>query len=659
MTENPLLHHVRRHQQMPVIFQAAAVSPVVQQPGTTTDVPLVRATLAGQSASPTAELPPATPAPIVAQSAPPPMRASSPPSPPPVQRQSVPPAPTSVPVTQPAMPQPQPTPAQPAPIEERDPAWDRLQAIAHAHQRKQAAESDSPTAEQPAASLQQATSPPPKPQPPQPSPRAAKVLGRKAPPPRMPNPDEKKKAEITFISPDKERPSEQPPAAERTPVERPQTLSKAPAAIQRTAETTTETPPSQPVSAPPAPIPGSERPQPQRVQPEEVEPTVTMPKAAELEDTIVSAPPERPMEEVRTSPPPMYSEPAAQPTEQPPIGNRPQASPAIIQRQSFDEPEQEVTTPSPTEAPSSSPHPTQHFDPETTVISAPPLPAQTGEIHDVQPQSVTPNPTPPDASTEYEPQPGQSMSLEDVWPVQRRQQPRVGLDAPPALPPTQRDSVTERRVRQTLEGVASGRASDSGVELVLPKRPRPVPYQRKSSPTPKPMSRQPETANQPAPIQRQTADPDTVHTEIGPLPGDLWQLLGQAPPSEKKIGTERPSSQTTTQAAAVDLLTQPVMSETAVSPTAPTIQRQVIEEDSPPPPKAEPSRRVETMTAPIQRASIDSGSAGETADGGEAETNGAGKEETGKPEIEELTRQVYQRIKRYLAVERERGRGRF
>ncbi|MFQ5420693.1 MAG: hypothetical protein ACE5EY_10080, partial [Anaerolineae bacterium] len=157
--------------------------------------------------------------------------------------------------------------------------------------------------------------------------------------------------------------------------------------------------------------------------------------------------------------------------------------------------------------------------------------------------------------------------LESVWPVQRKTpappKPPTATstssvqavtppapELPAAAPPNPAAAET---VRTKLNDVSAARRTDSSVELHLPRRPRPADIQAKKSP---------ESANEsfwnrlrgtkPQPDKR------TVPTEIGPLPADMWEILGEAPPVQPE-GGHAPAVQT--------------MPDTVPPPTPAAIQR--------------------------------------------------------------------------------------
>lgn len=158
----------------------------------------------------------------------------------------------------------------------------------------------------------------------------------------------------------------------------------------------------------------------------------------------------------------------------------------------------------------------------------------------------------------------------------------------PTLPP---DAPERTRVRDSLSKVAASQPTDSTVELVLPRRPRPAT----------------------AVIQRQPMpQPTTVPTEIGELPGDLWELIGKRPPENKQqstINSER-------------------ITEYGTRNTS--IQREPAED-----------QEVETAVSPTDEPA-----------------NPAEQAESANINLDDLARRVYADLRTRLTVEWERARGR-
>lgn len=129
--------------------------------------------------------------------------------------------------------------------------------------------------------------------------------------------------------------------------------------------------------------------------------------------------------------------------------------------------------------------------------------------------------------------------LQAVWPVQRLADTGAEAAAPtinelPAYVGPPPPELPE--LRRQLSALPTAQPTESSIDLVLPRRPRPV-RPGTAAPT------APVTAGDAPAIQRQLApmaDPatagnlpsaaGTVETAIGPLPADLWQLIGEKPP---------------------------------------------------------------------------------------------------------------------------------
>jgi hypothetical protein len=146
------------------------------------------------------------------------------------------------------------------------------------------------------------------------------------------------------------------------------------------------------------------------------------------------------------------------------------------------------------------------------------------------------------------------LPLEAVWPVSVQKNQPLRTEGP-LNPSTQtplaiRQPGEDAAIQQVLSGVEIGSPTDSQVELIVPRRPRPAarrpqPEGNKVQESPK----KPEAEHNAPVIQESPQDEKTeadkkppvqksIYTEIGPLPSDLWQLIGQPAP----IGQAEPSS---------------------------------------------------------------------------------------------------------------------
>ncbi|MBE2222324.1 MAG: hypothetical protein IAF02_12325, partial [Anaerolineae bacterium] len=224
----------------------------------------------------------------------------------------------------------------------------------------------------------------------------------------------------------------------------------------------------------------------------------------------------------------------------------------------------------------------QRAEMRETAVSPPSPPA-------IQPS----NPIQPPAKPKQAP-------LSSVWPVERvepegindepvvMRQPDTPISTEPVQSPDQLETI-----RTKLSDVSASRQSDSSIELHLPRRPRPAPVPDKPKQ---------EDANkafwdrlykreseEPAPVQR------TIDTEIGPLPADMWEILGEKPP-ETAAGGDASSS--TIQA-------KPMETEAAATTSEPVSKEMAAGETAVPPFLAERSTKsppAQPTTDAVQRA---------------------------------------------------------
>ena len=256
--------------------------------------------------------------------------------------------------------------------------------------------------------------------------------------------------------------------------------------------------------------------------------------------------------------------------------------------------------------------------------------------------------------------PSERVSLEDVWPVQRKESaPARETDLPlePVLveEPMRHEKPEAPKVEQVMRQVAAAKPSDSSVELILPRRQRPTPPAS-------PVQRQPE--NKGNGNGTRTPPQAFVPTEIGPLPGDLWNILGQPTPTMAGVA-EAPPVSSGTQPAIMRAIAAAEQSTTTIAPpTYTTYAPQRAVNGGPP-----PIQRVEgeqtaasNQAQPTTVATVGSGVPPVTGNAPGGEPGAASQEKAegaGEVNVEELARQVYSEVKRRLSVEWERGRGRF
>lgn len=324
--------------------------------------------------------------------------------------------------------------------------------------------------------------------------------------------------------------------------------------------------------------------------------------------------------------------------------------------------------------------------------NTPLLPAQSDERAASEPAAFVGQPAAADAGDGFEEAPDtaesddsfQPLPLQDVWPVEKVASPPP-MKAPELIQPMtitppreemiRRQPQDDERVREHLEQVAAEQSSDSSIELVLPRRPRPIlpknkMAQRQIQPDVEP---KPPLAQQEVPTD---ITPPLVETEIGQLPGDLWHLLGQAPPTRTAPAEPAAPVKAASSEAPPVTYIPPTPQESAGSAPAavniPAVQREA--QASPPttrPPLADMAttgfgdvlptiQRMESIGAganrpvPSQEASSLNRAAPATE---EAATDEAEQEEAAAPEIDidTLAQQVYQALKRRLQFDRERN----
>jgi hypothetical protein len=261
------------------------------------------------------------------------------------------------------------------------------------------------------------------------------------------------------------------------------------------------------------------------------------------------------------------------------------------------------------------------------------------------------------------------LALEDVWPVQRKETgvSKAGdlpLDPIEAAEPVRHEKPEEAQIQQVMRQVAAAKTSDSSVELILPRRQRPATPARPATPPPAVQTQPAAPAAKDGNGNNGQGDGPSrttqayVPTEIGPLPGDLWEILGAPVPSPMgPTGqTGSPALMRTVAAAESTVpFPEPANRYPGSAPTTGTngytnghtnvVQREVT-------PATGPSQ-------PSSVATVQSGMPTRTASAQEGGEQGAEAGEQGEVNVEELARQVYSEVKRRIAVDWERGRGRF
>ncbi len=233
------------------------------------------------------------------------------------------------------------------------------------------------------------------------------------------------------------------------------------------------------------------------------------------------------------------------------------------------------------------------------------------------------------------------MPLQTAWPVTRRKPAEVEPSQSQEKSPEEHplyplelpsdESVKLEKVERILEEVEAGQPTDSRVEIITPRRPRPPlpprPIHREPEPVEESVQKE-QLAEPPAkkPKAKAARAPEMIETGIGPLPSDLWGLIGQPVP--------QPRAETVPPA--------------AIKPAAPG-----AEEPAPPSaylwPEEEESAEAEELAVVQQQAERAEAPAGAA---------GAAAETGGETSLDDLARQVYREIKKRFAVELERFRRR-
>jgi hypothetical protein len=281
----------------------------------------------------------------------------------------------------------------------------------------------------------------------------------------------------------------------------------------------------------------------------------------------------------------------------------------------------------------------------------------------------------------------QRLPLESVWPVEAAYSPSAyqppALRSAPetALPSTPATAEVET-VRGALGQVRPGQATDSSIELVATRRPRlpKIPPGAEAQAVQKAPSQAVdaglersamvsaelagpgmaniETGAWTAPaIQRDvspgaaapveasaepahTPAPESVPTPVGPLPADLWKLIGQPVPGqepEAQPGIEQPTADAGAAAARPDTtISQPAEAQIANHeyPSFQWIQRSAAEEEDETSQASSASERASTAQLPAR-----------------AENHPAAE-----PDVDQLAKRVYAEVRRRLQQEWERLR---
>jgi len=127
------------------------------------------------------------------------------------------------------------------------------------------------------------------------------------------------------------------------------------------------------------------------------------------------------------------------------------------------------------------------------------------------------------------------LPLQDVWPVERieAQAPAAAFSRPmPPIPLSAEVPEVSPELEKIIKGIKPGQPTDSHVEVITPRQPRPVvPSAVPSTAKPPAVQKKPLPETEiPSSVGEQKTN--TIFTEIGNLPADLWTLIGEKPPAE-------------------------------------------------------------------------------------------------------------------------------
>lgn len=164
-----------------------------------------------------------------------------------------------------------------------------------------------------------------------------------------------------------------------------------------------------------------------------------------------------------------------------------------------------------------------------------------------------------------------STPLEAAWPVQRKTSAPASPPVRSQIEPVSTDETlleveaelthNQAQVQMVLEKIQAGQPTRSGIEVITPRRPRPSASGRENAlPKEQPAGSVPQadiSDHAPEIVQtkqeRPAAEPDLIPTDIGPLPSDLWQLLGQTPPARQPVEKPALSSAVSSSSAVANL----------------------------------------------------------------------------------------------------------
>jgi hypothetical protein len=265
--------------------------------------------------------------------------------------------------------------------------------------------------------------------------------------------------------------------------------------------------------------------------------------------------------------------------------------------------------------------------------------------------------------------PRQSLPLEEVWPVERfMHAPPESIQKVETAPAGKADLPVEPPVEQSaeihrlLDSVQPGQPTDSKVETIAPRRPRPQapPVERagnqvESSTEEKAILEATEAVQRRpdlAPAASEAPVPGPVPAGLNPDLAELWGLFDEMQADRSKQASPPAASQPEQPEHRLSSGQKPAAPVQRAEQPAPPQAGPLFEDFRPDLYSTEtPERGVSDTTLSVQRQEAAVGSAApSSADTGQAAS------QPGKPDIDELARQVYAEVRRKLALEWERLR---
>jgi hypothetical protein len=291
-----------------------------------------------------------------------------------------------------------------------------------------------------------------------------------------------------------------------------------------------------------------------------------------------------------------------------------------------------------------------------------------------------------ESSPEKPQQTRQTIPLEAAWPVERHPRPQPEfietatarkVETPQEVNESMdRQPVDEAPIQRALEGIAIRQPTESKVEIITPRRPRPaasavqeqaqpeivrpspeageeIPGEREDASLEAPPSSSEASQGAPSTVQM-AAEPKQIQTDIGPLPADLWKLIGQEVPTQEKLSRSQIETPPPSQPQAVvqhTLQAEKVEHEHA-SPALQDFPRSV---------QTEPPIIIQRVTEQTEAQSAEQPSTGSTeTESTQAPETTQQEQQEEKINVEELAHKVYEAIRHRLitalSIERERTR---